>query len=134
MSLMQWDKSLSVGVGSLDAQHQKLIALVNKLHEAMRSGAGQKVVGTVLGELAAYTRDHFAYEEQCMRRGLYPDLAVHMAEHAKLTGDVKKLQQDLAAGDLLTMDVMSFLRTWLTTHIMQSDMRYSQVLQAAKVA
>jgi hemerythrin len=131
---MQWDRTLSVGVDRLDAQHKKLIDLVNRLHDAMREGAGQKVVGSVLQELAAYARDHFADEETLMRRAGYADTVAHVAEHARLTDDVGRLQHEQAAGNLLTMDVMFFLRSWLLTHIMQSDKRYTSSLQQANVA
>ena len=38
MSIIQWDESLSVKVKEIDAQHQKLINLLNELFDAMRVG------------------------------------------------------------------------------------------------
>ena len=34
MSLIQWDDSYSVGVAELDAQHQRLIQMINELNDA----------------------------------------------------------------------------------------------------
>jgi len=128
MALMEWNKTLSVDVPSLDAQHQKLIALVNRLHDAMRAGKGASVVEGVLGELASYTRTHFTNEEILMKAHGYPGLEAHAAEHRQLVADVQKLQSDLSAGSLLTMTVMDFLKGWLSRHILQSDKQYSPYL------
>ena len=130
MALMKWDSSLSVQIDGIDAQHKKLVTLLNKLHDAMSAGAGRQAVGSVLDELVAYTREHFANEEQIMRRAAYPDLAKHAAEHVTLTAKAVDLQKGLKAGNVLTMDVMAFLVTWLTQHIMKVDMQYVPYVRA----
>jgi hemerythrin len=128
MAVMKWEPALSVGVPALDGQHQKLIQLVNKLHDAMSKGVGQKVVGEVLDELVAYTKDHFAAEEQMMKRHAYPDFTAHAAEHLKLVGQVGKLQADAKSGKVLTITVMDFLQQWLTGHILKVDRKYTPYL------
>jgi hemerythrin len=133
MALMEWNARLSVDVPSLDAQHQKLIGLVNRLHDAMRAGKGASVVESVLAELASYTRTHFTNEEILMKAYGYPGLEAHAAEHRRLVADVQELQADLKGGTLLTLTVMDFLQDWLTRHILQSDKQYSPYL-AKKVA
>jgi hemerythrin len=45
MPLFAWDESLSVGYEPIDEQHKRLIALINKLHDAMIEGKGQEVLG-----------------------------------------------------------------------------------------
>jgi hemerythrin-like metal-binding protein len=124
MALMKWDATLSVSVPSLDAQHQRLIALVNSLHDAMRAGQGAATLGTVLDELLSYTRTHFMNEEMLMKSRRYPGLDAHVAEHRALIADVQKLQAELKSGTLLTMTVMEFLQAWLMKHILQSDKQY----------
>jgi hemerythrin len=128
MALMTWTPGLSVGVPPMDAQHQRLIALVNKLHEAMSKGVGKQMLGTVLDELVAYTRQHFSAEELLMTRHGYPDVAAHVAEHRKLVATVQKLQSDLTSGTLLTIEVMEFLKQWLSGHILGVDSKYGPYL------
>ena len=36
MALITWDDSYSVKVDKIDGQHQKLMGLINQLHEAMK--------------------------------------------------------------------------------------------------
>jgi hemerythrin len=131
MALMKWDQQFSVENDAIDTQHKQLVNLVNQLHDAMSSGTGSKIVGTVLDELMAYTRQHFSSEEQVMSRAKYPELTAHAAEHAKLTCQVAKLQEGLKSGQVLTMDVMTFLVSWLGNHIMKVDKRYVPFVRAA---
>ena len=131
MPLMEWNATLSVSVPSLDAQHQKLIALLNQLHDAMRAGKGAATLATVLDDLASYTRTHFTNEEILMKAHRFPGLEAHTAEHRKLVAEVQKLQADLKAGHLLTLTVMEFLQAWLSRHILQSDKQYAPYLGKA---
>ena len=57
-----------MSVRRLDEQHQKLFALLNALHDAMRQGKGQALVQGTLRELTNYTVTHFRTEEDYGRR------------------------------------------------------------------
>ena len=56
MVLMEWKDSYSVGVDALDADHMRLIAIINKVDEADRAG---KSVQWALEELRNYAEFHF---------------------------------------------------------------------------
>ena len=132
--LITWSAQLSVGIPSIDAQHQKLIGYINELHTAMNSGQGSKTVGDILDALVAYTVSHFSFEERLLRNSKYPGIDAHLSEHAKLVDSVKALQQEHRAGRLaVSVRVMSFLKSWLTDHILGVDKRYTAHLQAAGV-
>jgi hemerythrin len=134
MAFVDWTDKLSVGVSSIDQQHKKLIALINQLHDAMSSGKGQAALVPVCTDLLAYTKSHFTQEEQMLKLNKYPDLAAHQAVHATLNAQVAELQKKVESKQsVLTMDVMAFLRTWLTDHIMQTDQKYSTCLTRAGV-
>jgi hemerythrin len=134
MAFVDWTDRLAVGVASVDSQHKQLVSLINKLHEAMLGGQGQAVLGQVAAELVAYTRLHFTHEEQLLRTAGYQDLPAHHAVHDKLTAEVAAFNQRLQGKQtVLTMDMMAFLRTWLTDHIMQTDQKYASTLVRAGV-
>ena len=97
MAFITWSSKLETGVTKVDQQHQKLVAMVNALYEAMKDGSGQDVLGKVLNGLVDYTRTHFATEEALMNQFGYPGLATHKIEHDKLTAQVAELQ-DLFLG------------------------------------
>jgi hemerythrin len=128
MPLMTWSDSWSVQVKSLDEQHKMLVSLINKLHDAMAAGKGHEVVGRVLDDLLDYTRKHFSHEEGMMRRHEYPDLANHARIHAEMVAKVVDLRTKVSGGTKLTLEVMNFLKDWLTKHIQGTDQKYSTCL------
>jgi hemerythrin len=129
MSLIVWSKDLSVNIHSIDEQHKKLVALVNNLYDAMSSGKGQQIMGTILDELVAYSKTHFATEERLMMTHTYPGYLIHKKEHDNLTQQVVGLHQDFKAGKpVITVALMSFLKDWLSKHIKGTDQKYSPFL------
>lgn len=125
MAFMDWRDAYSVGIGAMDAQHQKIIGLINLLADAMQEGKGNQVLGPVMTELVAYTQTHFAAEEQLMARHGYLELTTHKIEHRNLTQQVIAFEKQFAEGKIaLSITLMNFLRDWLTGHIQGSDQRY----------
>jgi hemerythrin len=129
MPLITWDKSYSVNVKRCDEQHQKLFALMNQLHDAMRVGAGGSVVQKVVRELNDYTISHFAAEELLLERFGYPGLAEHREEHQRFVAKVNQFRDDLEqGGGTSSVAVLEFLKDWLARHIKQTDRKYSSHL------
>jgi hemerythrin len=134
MALLNWTSEYSVGVDSIDKQHQKLFDMLNELHDAMKLGKGGQVAPIVLKSLVQYTRQHFADEERMMLRANYPEFARHKAEHDKLTADVVQMVHDFEAGKIpLSMKLLDFLRQWLQKHINDADKRYTASMLAAGI-
>ncbi len=124
MASFNWTADLATGNGMIDQDHKHLIALVNKLNDAMAGGKGNAVLGPILDELIAYTVSHFGREERLMQQIAYADYAAHKAEHTKLIGEVQELRGKFAAGALtLSSKVYLFLCDWLNTHIKSADVR-----------
>jgi hemerythrin-like metal-binding protein len=118
----------------MDEQHQKLFALINRLHEAMRQGKGQAVVQDTVRELAAYTVTHFRAEEELLRKANYPGFAAHQAEHQKYVDKVNQFAEDLRAGkNASSISVLGFLKDWLAEHIRRTDRSYGAHLNAQGV-
>ena len=122
MVMMEWNEALKLGHSKIDRDHQKLIALINELGEAMAAGQGREVCGRVLAELIGYTKTHFAMEEHLMSQYQYAQSTAHMAEHAKLVREVLEFQGRYDAGTAtLSVSLLHFLMEWLTHHILESD-------------
>lgn len=127
--LIEWEDKLSVSVDSIDEEHKVLIGLVNELNDAMLEGRGNEIMGHVLDELIKYTATHFAHEEQMMQERDYPDYVMHKTEHDLLVGAVVELQKKFEAGQSrISIEVMRFLKEWLQTHILGTDMRLGAFL------
>jgi hemerythrin-like metal-binding protein len=129
VALVEWDPSFSVKVKRCDDDHKKLFELINQMHDAMSEGKGGEVVDKVVKELADYTRYHFAAEEAMLQRTNYPGAKLHQMQHAQFVKQVEKFRQDLKAGQIgQSVQVLRFLKDWLTQHIKETDQRYSEHL------
>jgi len=126
---MTWNDRYSVGVKTIDQQHSGLFAIVNELHAAMIKGQAKNVVGSLLEKLIKYTVEHFAYEERMMAAAKYPGLVTHRAHHADLTRQVEDFMARYKRGDgAVNIELLQFLRDWLTRHIQQEDKQYGPFL------
>lgn len=126
MPIMNWSDDLSVGVHEIDEQHKVLVGLINTLHEAMMNKQGKLVVKKILDELAAYTVNHFSFEEKYMQEFKYIGYMGHKKEHDLFVAKVKDFITEYEANKLgLSLEIMTFLRDWIVNHIMGTDKRYT---------
>ena len=134
MALMEWSDKYSVGINSIDTQHKQLIALINKLFEALSTGKGDQALAPILNELIVYTKTHFAYEERLFTQYAYPESPQHKADHDKLAAQVLGIQKQMQEGKVgLSVATMTFLKDWLSNHIVGSDKKYGPFLSGKGV-
>lgn len=132
--LISWSEQLSLGIPSIDDQHKKLINMINALDDALAEGHADDILQNIFDGLAVYTEKHFAYEEELFDKYQFMYSEAHKKEHEALVVEVKHLQQKLNDGDfMLGIEVMDFLKQWLTNHILGSDMAYSEFLKSRGV-
>jgi hemerythrin len=132
--LFPWSDTYSVKIGVIDMQHKGLVNYLNELHQGMSEGRGKDVLGKILSQLVKYTQLHFTTEERLMQTHGYPDYLAHKAEHEGLTKTVLDFQHKFESNEVgLTVDVMNFLKDWLTKHIQGSDKKYGPFLNAKGV-
>jgi hemerythrin-like metal-binding protein len=132
MAFFDWNDRLTVGNGMIDRDHKMLIQYVNEMHSAMLAGKGKDIVGNILGKLVNYTHDHFGREEIFWKANRYADFDAHKKRHVDLLKSVDKFKADYDKGTgALSIDLMTFLRDWLTNHIMKSDQEAFKAIKAA---
>ncbi len=125
MALFTWSEKYFVGVKEMDNQHSVLVGILNELHAAMMEGQAKSVTGPLLNKLLEYTRYHFASEEKILAATKYPLLMQQSIMHQKLTKRVVEFAERYERGEKnLSLDLMSFLRDWLSTHILKEDHQY----------
>ncbi len=125
MALIQWDNSLSVNVGEIDSQHQKLVKMINDLNDAMKQGKGKDALAKIINELFSYAGTHFATEEKYFDKFGYPSATTHKIEHSNFVKKVTEFKKGFESGQLaLTIEVMNFLKDWLRGHIQETDKKY----------
>jgi hemerythrin len=134
MALLNWTPDLSVGMTEIDDQHKQLVGLMNTLHESMKAGQAKQGLEKTLQELADYTVYHFQTEEKYMQKFRYPGYLGHKMKHDAFVRKVTDFQKDYQAGKLgLSIDLMNFLKDWVTTHIKETDKQYSETFKTGGV-
>lgn len=127
-----WKDAYSVQVPEIDAQHKRLVEIINRLQDAMLQGQGKNVINSVLVDLEEYAKYHFSFEEDLLRRHAYPKMLTQEAQHRSFESKLGQFRADYNSASItMSVSVMDFLRDWLTRHIMQEDRAYSAHMVAA---
>jgi hemerythrin-like metal-binding protein len=112
----EWSAVYETGIAEVDAQHRRLVELINELSVAQARPAGQ-----LLDELVDYAARHFADEERLMAaQPLQPEaVAAHVAEHRGFVAELSSLRAQEEGADASTLQ--RFLASWLAFHILGTD-------------
>jgi hemerythrin len=130
MSMFIWKEEYTVGHAAIDTQHKRLFQLADDLHSAMAAGKGSAALSAILTNLVSYTKLHFADEERLMKECNYPEYLHHKKEHDELTAKVVAFQSDFAANRVaITVQLMHFLKDWLSHHIGENDKKIATYLR-----
>jgi methyl-accepting chemotaxis protein/hemerythrin len=125
--LISWSSKIETGIKKFDDQHKELVRLLNKFYSAINEGRSKSVLGEILKELANYTVYHFQSEEEAFRQFNFPEKDEHIRIHKDLVNQVVKIIKDFEAGkDVVSVNLLQFLKEWIVKHIMGNDMRYGK--------
>lgn len=106
----------------LDEHHQKIFQWLSDLESAAVDE--RTLFGAyAITRLKHYVREHFEAEEVLMKSAGYPNLVEHIAEHAVFRAKLAELQRKCIGQDICPETVV-FLRDWLSSHIVKTDMAY----------
>jgi len=131
MALFEWNDSFLTGIGEIDEQHRRLVALIDEFYGTMQTTAPQAAMVRLLRGVLEYTRTHFATEEGWMRKYSYPGLDAQIAQHAHFVEKVQNITDRFIRGELvLSLELTGFLRDWLSQHILGTDQEMGQFLIA----
>ena len=131
MSLMKWDESFSVNVAEIDAQHQKLIDMINNFYDSQMKG-DNGALRSLLASLADYAVSHFATEERYFDRYGYVEAARHKEEHRLFTAKVRDIMERLDSGKLvISFELTNFIKDWVVAHVKGEDKKYSRCFNEA---
>lgn len=132
MALFEWEEKFSVGINSMDSHHQKLFAIINKLHEAAAAGQATDIIGSFIKELIDYTKYHFSEEEKLLESINYRGLAAQKQAHITFIAKMEEYQEETAKGlgVFVVTKVSSTATDWLKNHILTMDKQYEAELKA----
>lgn len=125
-----WKEQYSVGIPAMDADHKKLLNLINHLQTAIHYQTGDEFEKEALTDLLTYTRQHLKNEEDLMAEFNYPGLAPHRELHNEFIRQAESfVQQYNLHGHEALEKLADYLRDWLLHHINGSDQEYGEFIQ-----
>jgi hemerythrin len=116
MPLLNWKPEFSVGVESVDHEHEQMINLINEIYDEMKGRKDFDSIEQFLGDVHFAISAHFALEEKHMREAAYPEYEAHKEEHEELLDQIR----DLMEGFKLLQDRLS---DWFEQHFSTFDAR-----------
>lgn len=134
--IFPWNSTFATGIEVIDAQHQKLVNLLNKLAGHMAFGSDELTLTMVFDELADYAVYHFQTEEGVWNKYLGGDALTltHAQTHQDFVVQVSKARQQLSGltSNEAIEELVSFLTHWLAFHILEDDTHMAQVVLAVQ--
>lgn len=132
MAFIDWSEALSVSVEEVDADHKRLVGMVNGIHDELEKKADKDALSDLLEELLSYTSWHFRHEERLMQEASFEGLFDHKKEHEDLVRQATGLYEAFLDGDDgVPGRLMPFLKEWLTNHIIGTDKKMGVFLAGA---
>ena len=111
-----------MGIGSVDYEHQELIALINRLYEDFLEQGALESTQEFLGELHAKISAHFALEERVMHEMAYPGYQDHKDDHERLMDELMEIMEAVELGEDFEARLLGDkLDHWFTEHFRTRD-------------
>jgi len=124
MTLLNWKPEYSVGIKSVDFEHQAMIDLINAIYEAIEDKKNPESIEHFLGEVHATISAHFALEEQMMRRVNYGEFEAHKEDHEELLDEIRALMDEFFVLPERGLQLLQErLSDWFVEHFSTFDAR-----------
>ncbi len=120
-----WADALRINVDVIDDDHQRIVAMMNKLSQ---NNLSPEDVDRTVSELVDHTLHHFRREEAVMEACGYPDFERHRELHSNLADRVKNLERQWCEhrDPNFALELQGFLRELWVDHVTQEDCHISQ--------
>jgi len=129
MTKLSWNSFYQTGVEIIDKEHQKMFEIVNDILTKVDEGVDKTQIQEVWNQLVSITESHFLHEEKMMVEHRYPDVSEHEVEHENLLSELKEIQFRYPMDQItLNEHLIEVLKKWLFTHILNSDIKFTDFL------
>ncbi|MBF0482823.1 MAG: hemerythrin domain-containing protein [Desulfovibrionaceae bacterium] len=122
MSVIDWDKRLSIGIQPIDEHHKNLIGQMNNIALAAELLARPNDLAVLLRKLRTDMRAHFDYEEKLMDPLSYPQFKLHRNEHRRCEEMLADFHDKLMAERNFSLSsFLSYVANPFNNHVACSD-------------
>ena len=126
-----WSDSYSTGIHDIDAQHIKIVRIINDLFVANQKDGLQGIeLKKRLLLIKIYTETHFQYEETLMRYSQFPEYKEHRKYHLEMIQKTNEMIKEFYNSNQQQSEVLfQFLKKWWIEHIQDKDELYVPYLK-----
>jgi hemerythrin-like metal-binding protein len=129
MTKLVLEDDMKVNIGKFNDQHVQWIDLTNQLVDIIERGDSLDEVEIILGKLLEFAIFHFKEEEDLLDSNDYPYLDFHKLEHQLYISKIKEYMKIIRNNSSFSsLDLDSFMKSWVISHIKQADKGYSNYL------
>lgn len=134
VDIFPWSDNFNTGVDEIDQQHRKLVAILNQVASFITLQRTNIDPDNLIGELVDYAVFHFDSEENYWLNSL-PESEYtkqHRDTHNQFiqrVNDLKESAKALSEEQWLD-ELLSFLASWLASHILKSDKHMALLVEA----
>lgn len=131
MALIEWRDEFTIGIASVDYEHQGMIRMINKLHEELAGDASRDAVIDMLGDIHNLISAHFALEEKEMVEMGYGEFDSHKDDHERLLDEIRDIMDEVEDGTAegYEADLGRRLEAWFGEHFKTADSRLHHFLE-----
>ncbi len=125
IEIFPWNENFATGLPAVDAQHRRLVDLLNSLAASIALDSDGAKLDRLLDELTDYAVYHFAAEGDIWAAHLAGDEAEiqHRCAHDAFIAEISSFRARFTSdpmGDVADQ-LLDFLTRWLASHILESD-------------
>ena len=124
MKYLQWSESFSVGVDSVDYEHQNLMDMINMIYAELEDRRDIAEITKTVSDVHAEISAHFALEERIMREAGYEEFEAHKNDHEDLLDQIRTMMDAIESDPEPALDMLSEqLADWFSKHFATFDAR-----------
>ena len=129
MAQIEWRQEFSIGIASVDQEHESLVAQINQLYEQLGLPLDTVTIEAFLDNLEADISAHFALEELLMQEADFAEYADHKQDHERLLDQIHDMKfhfaEDPDTGRELLVNSLS---DWFSNHFKTFDARLHNLI------
>ena len=127
--MINFDKSMQVGVKLIDEQHRELISRLNAFVQGGVSSYTKDETERMLDSLGSYINKHFTDEKKLHADSNYPEAGSHKELHKIYVNEFNELRDEYRKNGVsakFTLKLTNSLIGWIVKHIKSADMKFGK--------
>ncbi len=127
-----WKKEYETGFEKIDNQHIEIVKIIQYLEENLLNTEDIPRITEIVMDLKIYTINHLDYEERLFKK--YNYIGDNLKNHLDKHNDFRNKISEFLVGEVyvkseLAYKISNFLKEWLISHILKTDMKFVKFLK-----